>query len=215
MFAKRVGLVVACAVLAGVAARAADPPKPMVPPVRPVLPPDPPKLSDQKSHKVHFKDAKWDDVFVHYARVTGLTSRVSSLPKGTFTFEPKDRDKRHTVPEITDLINDELMKQNFVLVRRQLTFVVVDLNEEAGPEDLTTYAARIPLDELAERGRTELVQVMLSTDADVTDAKDELSKILTPFGTIVKVESKQVTVCDLAGNVRRIKEIVAPCGDKK
>lgn len=168
------------------------------------------KAADEpKTFTFRFKDAPWGDVFDAYAKLSGLTLITTVKPKGTFTFTPPKPDTRYTLAEITDIINDGLASQKFILTRRHMTFFIHDATEKLEPRDLAGLFPRIALDDLDKFGRTELVQVILPVADDVLDQLDELKKLPTPFGSISRYKNTFI-VSDTAENVRRIKTSVEP-----
>jgi hypothetical protein len=194
-----------------------EPAKPTAPPpmsvprppgtVQPVTKSRPPA---PKTFTVYFKDAKWDDVFAWYAKETGLTLITAVKPKGTFTFTPP-KDARFTVAEFTDAINDALAVQKFILIRRHMTFFLHDWTEKLEPRDFEGMFARIALDELSQRGRTELVRVVLPLGKlNEADAHDEVKKMLGPFGSAIPLSSGVLVVSDTVGNILRIRELLTP-----
>jgi type II secretory pathway component GspD/PulD (secretin) len=175
-----------------------------IPPVHTRADEKAPKAAPEKTFSLSVKDASWDDVFATYEKLSGLKPTIKSKPSGTFTFTPAKPEQQFTLAEITDIVNEALSDQKHLLIRREMSFVVVSTAEKIDP----TLAARITLDELPKRGRTELVQVVFPASKELLEAVDELNRILTPLGSIIP-QKKALIVTDTAGNVRRIKEIIA------
>jgi hypothetical protein len=198
-------------------------PKPMPQPkppsfVQPQVVPEPAPLPTRK-YTLHFKDAKWDDVFDWYAQESGLTLVTAVKPsKGTFTFTPP-KDTTFTLSEITDVINDALSAQDFILIRRNLTFGFHDWTERLEGRDRMGLFRCTPLDELSKRGRTDLVEVILLVKGvDVLEMTEELKKLKGTHGYIFPHKSVLI-VGDTAGNVAkmraRLAELDAPKPEKK
>ena len=191
----------------------AEPVKPAAPPpmsaprapgtAQPVTPA---KAPQPRTFAVYFKDAKWDEVFDWYAKETGLTLITVVKPKGTFTFTPP-KDARFTVAEFTDAVNDALAAQKFILIRRHMTFYLHDWTEKLEARDRAGMFPRITPSELPNRGRTELVQVVLVIKrADELAVVDELKKLSGAFGYLVPLSNGMLVVQDTAGNVAKIKK---------
>jgi hypothetical protein len=124
-------------------------------------------------------------------------------PTGTVTIgSPEDR--KYTFAEITDLINEALAQQKYVLIRRHLTFFLHPADEKID----STMVPRVELNELPKRGRTEIVQVLLPLNHLVAaDVQDELKRLLTPFGVIVSFQKQNaLLVQDTVGSIERIRQ---------
>lgn len=154
-----------------------------------------------KTFSVNFQNVAWDDVLAWYAKETGLTLIPGKeKPKGILTLKP-GVGKKFTVGEMTDLLNESLAQQKWLLIRRHLSFVVVPADEKIDP----MLVPRVPLDELPDRGRTELVQTVLKLPAGLGDVKEELKRLLTPFG-LLEIVKDTIVVTDTVGNVVRIQK---------
>jgi hypothetical protein len=130
MFANRVLVAAVCAVVftcaAGGMKPAADPTMPVPQPPGVVQPAQPQPAP--RTVSVWFKDAKWDAVLDWYAAETGLVMITTVRPKGQFNFTPP-REKRFTLEEITDIINEALAQQKMILIRRHMTFFIQSTDE--------------------------------------------------------------------------------------
>lgn len=155
-----------------------------------------------KTYKVHFDNAKWDDVFAWYAKETGLGFiPPKEKPKGALTLKP-GADKKFTVGEMTDLLNESLAQQKWILIRGHQWFRIVSADEKIDP----MLVPRVTLDDLKNRGNTELVQTVLKLPVDAGDVSDdELKRLLTPFGSLVRLKTS-ILVTDTVGNVVRIQK---------
>jgi RNA polymerase sigma factor (sigma-70 family) len=157
-----------------------------------------------KKYTFGFRNTPWAEVLDWYAKESGLTPILTVKPTGTVTIMPP-KDRQFTLDEITDLINESLMAQKFILIRRQASFLIHPADEKIDP----TLIPRIELGELKERGKTELVQAVIPVPADaVQDLVPEIRKLLSPFGSANSVKGALV-VMDTAGNVTRIAELLA------
>jgi RNA polymerase sigma factor (sigma-70 family) len=160
-----------------------------------------PKPATEKTFSVNFRTVPWDHVLAWYAEMSGLTPIHSVKPTGTLTVAaPKGR--ALTLAEVTDLLNDALMQQKFILVRRRVSFTILPSDEKIDP----TAVPRIELSELPKRGTTELVQVLLPLKTlSVEDVAPEVKAMLSPFGTAAPLKGlNSLILLDTAGNVRRV-----------
>jgi hypothetical protein len=151
---------------------------------------------------IQFDKTPWDEVLDWYAQRTGLTLITTVGLTGSLTLTPSG-DRRFTISEVTDLLNEALAQQNLILVRRTQTFFIHPIDEKIDP----TQTPRIDVSELAHRGKTEIVQVILTVDGlVVADVIDELRKLLTPFGWMVALDRPNLLlVQDTVGNIERIR----------
>ena len=157
----------------------------------------------EKLVSLHFEKAPWGDVLDWYAKETGLTMITTVKPTGSVDMKP-GKDRKFTMGEVTDLINETMAQQKFILIRRHMTFFIQPADEKIDP----TLVPRLTLAELAKRGRTEIVQVILPIEGMVVaDAQDELKKLLTPFGQMVALEKpNSILLLDTVGNIVRIQQ---------
>jgi len=154
-----------------------------------------------------FRDSPWKTVFVWLAKQTDKEVIAVSKPTGTFTFHGVAK-KTYTIGEVVDILNESLMAgpQKYVLIRRERDFVVVPADERVD----RTYANRVTVDELAERGKTELVSVTLVLrKLRANDVVADVKKLLGPFGEVVALNAgNRLVIQDCAGNVRRVCELL-------
>jgi len=159
----------------------------------------------------------WEAVFQWYAKASGLPYIDGFKPAGWFTFTPSEPERRYTLQEITDFLNDSLLTQKLILVRRPTSFTVLVADEKYDP----TLLPQVRVEDLASRGRTELVRVMLPLKAvQAKEVRADVQKLLGQFGNVEVLEKgNQLLLQDLAGNLQRIhqtiKEIEAREAEKK
>jgi type II secretory pathway component GspD/PulD (secretin) len=161
-----------------------------------------------KVYSIRFDKKSWKDVFAWYAAESGLTYVGAALPTGTFTFGAQNDlldglTPMYTLAEVTDHINDALLKQNWLLVRNDKSFAVVPADEKVDPK----WVPQITINELPKRGRTELVQVVLTPKGLlVTDILPDIKKLLGPFGSAIAFRNDSLVIQDIAGNILKIKK---------
>ena len=170
-------------------------------PIAPIAPVAPPAAGD-RTISFNFDKMQWDEVLDWYSKESGLTLITTVKPTGSLAFKPA-KDKKFTMGEVTDLLNEALTQQKFILIRRNMTFFIHPADEKIDP----TMVPRITLDELPKRGRTEIVEVILPIKGMVVaDAQEELKRLLTPFGSMVPLEkSNSLLLRDTVGNIVRIR----------
>jgi type II secretory pathway component GspD/PulD (secretin) len=147
----------------------------------------------------------WREVFKWLTDVSGKPVISSAFPTGTCTIETPPG-KQYTLPEIIDLINEALLSgsatQKYLLINRERSFALVPADEKIDPALLP----RVRLDELALRGNTEIVSVVVPLrSVSAEDAAPEVKKLLGPFGNVVALaRANQLVLVDTVGNLRRI-----------
>ncbi|MBY0456478.1 MAG: hypothetical protein K2V38_04015, partial [Gemmataceae bacterium] len=127
--------------------------------------------ADEKTFAFPFKEAKWDDVFAWYTKISGLGGDVLAEPKGTFKCAGL-ADREFTLGEVTDLINEGLMQQKLLLIRNRKSLAVVRTDQKIDTKLVPTVA----FDELANRGKTELVETIVTLDEDL-DAEESVDEL--------------------------------------
>jgi hypothetical protein len=178
----RVALI-ACFAFMGVAWSQA--PKPQAPPA-------------EKTYTISFDKTPWNDVFKWFEKESGLTYIDTDKIDGTFTHKA---DRKYTLPQVIDLMNEALAQKKLIIIRRSQTFLVQPSDKRLPPE----LVQMITNDELSIRGDTEVVQVILSIRSEITDDVDkEIKKRLGKHGVATAFGADQIIIHDAAKNVRDI-----------
>jgi type II secretory pathway component GspD/PulD (secretin) len=153
-----------------------------------------------------FDKSPWKTVFAWLGEQTGKEVIRTSEPRGTFTFRG-DKKKMYTIGEVVDLLNEAMLAgtQKYLLIQRERNFIIVPADERH-----ESLLPRVSIEELAHRGKTELVSVTLRLkNAKVGDVGPEIKKLLGPFGEVVIMDSvNRLVVQDCAGNLRRVCELL-------
>src|SRR2546421_552355 len=115
----------------------------------------------------------WGNVFEWLTDQTGLPVVTNHKPTGSFDFySPK---VKYTLPQVLDLMNEALLIQKYILIRREASFVLVPADEKIDP----ILVPRIGLDDLDQRGKTEIVSVILPLQTmNVEDTAPEIKKLM-------------------------------------
>lgn len=161
--------------------------------------------ADEKKYTISFDKATWDQVLEWYATQSGLSLITTARPTGSVIIKPPPG-QRYTLGEVTDILNEALLQQKFLLVRREKSFTVLPADEKID----STQLPRVSLEELKKRGRTELVTVVIPlTHFRASDIGPEVERMLSRFGEVVALERfRQLVVRDMAGNLSRIHETI-------
>jgi hypothetical protein len=159
-----------------------------------------------KAAALEFRAKPWGTVLEWLTDQTGLPVITNTKPTGTFTFVPPGPATKYTVPEIVDIINEGLLAQKLLLIRRDRSFVIVPADERIDPGSLP----RLLPDELEKRGKTEFVSVVIPLRTlQAEEIAPEVKKMLGPFGEVIALKkANQLVLQDTAGSLRRIYQLV-------
>src|SRR5215471_3854428 len=89
---------------------------------------DSPQAAKPAPKKVAFemRDKPWSAVLEWLADQTGLQVNLTDKPTGTLTFiAPRTGPREFTIPQIIDILNENLINQKFILIRREASFTIV------------------------------------------------------------------------------------------
>src|SRR5262249_50322684 len=134
---------------------------------------------------------------------SGIPVNTILKPTGSMTFIPPKADtSRYTIPEVIDILNEALLNQKFLLIRRETCFTIVAADEKIDP----SFVPRLLVEDLDKRGNTEVVSVVMKLSTLVAeDFAPEVRKMMGPFGEVVALtRSNQLVLQDTAGNIKRI-----------
>src|SRR5262249_35027972 len=152
----------------------------------------------EKTISFEFRDKPWGSVLEWLRDVSNLPIISPYKPTGSFTFIPP-KGKSYTLPEVVDILNEGLVSQKYVLIRREQSFTLVPADEKIDPALLP----RVTVAELNDHGKTEMVSVVVplaSLNAD--EFKDEAKKMMGPFGEVVPLtQANKLLLQDTVGNI--------------
>jgi type II secretory pathway component GspD/PulD (secretin) len=150
----------------------------------------------EKTYTVSFDETPWPAVLDWFSKESGLTYIDKEKLKGTITFKS---DRKLTWPQVIDELNASLATQKMTLIRRSQTFLV-------HPSDAkipTELVSMITIEELAMRGETEVVQVIIPlTKVSAEEIVPQIEKLLGEFGTVKAFDAKHIIILDTAKNIR-------------
>jgi type II secretory pathway component GspD/PulD (secretin) len=179
-------------------------------PVRPGQPETPPPSkataaapaqAEPKTFAFEMRNKPWPKVFEWLSDKSGLNVFTSNMPQGSFTFIAPEN-KRYTIPEIVDLINEGLIREEHILIRRTQSFMLIPSDKKIDPSILP----RIKLDELDKHGNTEIVSVVYPVKTvNVEELATEVKKLLSNFGEVSPITlGNRLVLQDTVGNLHRI-----------
>jgi hypothetical protein len=162
-------------------------------------PPSPPR----KAVRFEFRNVPWGRVFEWLSDQTGIPFISSDLkPLGTFTFIPPVEGKTYSIPEMIDVLNEALLGQHYLLVRRNHSFALLAADALIDPG----WLPRVRPADLEQLGRTELVSLEVALrSVEAANVAPDVKKLLGPFGQVVVLkEANRLVLQDTAGNLRRV-----------
>ncbi len=149
----------------------------------------------------------WNKVFQWLGEQTGLPFvSGAAAPTGTFTFLPPAgvKQRLYTIPEIVDTLNAALSPQ-YLLIRRDDALVLTPADAKLDP----ALCPLVSLTDLPQRGKTEMVHVVLPLKAaDPKDVLPAVRALLGPLGEVT-VAGNRLLLRDAAGNLRLVVQAVA------
>ncbi|MBN9522791.1 hypothetical protein J0H58_30445, partial [bacterium] len=164
-----------------------------------------PKAEPEKTISVNFESAPWQEVLDWYAKETGLILVTTIRPTGSVTIKPGPN-RKFTLSEVTDLLNEAMIPQKFLIIRYQTSFTVWPADEPLPP----TRLPRIDQSELSRRGKTEIVLCNVGPFKAISapEVMPEVGQMVTPgFGkAILLTNANAIQIMDMAGNIARIQK---------
>jgi type II secretory pathway component GspD/PulD (secretin) len=171
---------------------------------------------EPRTYAFRWQNAPWTQVLKRLAEITGLPVITTHTPTGSFTFIPPKvdgkEDKKYTIPEIIDILNEALLAQKFIIVRRQASLGVFPADEPLDPSPSRTVRIEdLQADNLA---KTELVRVVYPLKHLTAETvAPGVKKMMGPFGQVVALaEPNQLVLIDTVANLRTVIAIIRDIG---
>jgi RNA polymerase sigma factor (sigma-70 family) len=160
---------------------------------------------EQKTYSFEMRSQPWRKVLEWYSDNSGMLFTGKVWPAGNFTYIPP-KNKKHTLVEITDILNEAMLAENHILLRGAASFTVVPADERLDP----TFLPRVPIDDLGKRGKTELVTVLITLGKlSAMEMAPTIKKLMGPFGDVIVVEkTNQLLLADTAMNLISIHKTI-------
>lgn len=161
------------------------------------------ELRGQTRLRFNFRDQNWTEVLNWFARQADLSLVMDKTPPGNFTYSDT---RDYSAGEAIDLLNSVLLTKGYTLIRRDRMLIVAQLGGDL-PTDLVP---RVTLDELAERGRFEIVSVLFPLGERPADAvMKEVQTLVGPYGKVVALpQTRQLLVIETAGKIQAINTLI-------
>lgn len=158
--------------------------------------------------RFNFTAADWPSVLQWFAEQSDLSLQLDVAPSGSFTFI--DPTRGYTINQAMDVLNLSLLKRGYVAVRRGRLLQLIDLEIDNADKLISEIAELVPASDLEQRGRTDVVSVILPLGAMTPEAaKTELSQLIGPWGRVVVLETAaKVKVTETAEKLIAIRDIM-------
>lgn len=173
----------------------------------------PPK-SGERTIAFEMRDKPWNSVLEWLSDQAGIPVISSDKPTGTFTFiAPRNSPREYTIPQIIDILNEALLNQKFIIIRRSHSFTIVAADT---PVD-RAILPRLTVEDLDQHGNTELANVIVTLKTLVAeDVAPEVKKMMGPFGEVVSISgANQLVMTDTVGNLKRIHKTIRQIEDNE
>ena len=129
--------------------------------------------------------------------------RTSRLPEvwRLWTSSPP-QGKKYTLSELIDVINERLIIQKHVMIRKDAAFVVYPADRQIPSSEV----ARIVIADLNKRGRTEVVSIIATVlQGNVDEVAPSIKRQMSPFGEVMPIpNSDKLILQDTAAQLKRV-----------
>jgi hypothetical protein len=172
-----------------------------------------------RTYAFRWEKAPWSQVLRWLAETTGLPVIRSGPPNGSFTFIPPKvdgkEDKKYTLPEIIDILNESVSAQQFMIVRRQASIGIFPTDEPLDPAIPRTVRIEDLLSD--DFAKTDVVRVVYPLKILKADTfAPSVKKMMGPFGNVAAVNNpNQLVLMDTVANLRTIVAAIRDIEDGK
>ena len=157
----------------------------------------------EKLNAFNFVNASWKEVLAWLAKESGLIFLSTENPTGTLTLSSESQ---YTLPQLIDLLNEVLEHKNWVVIRREHSFLIHPANVKIPREILH----QITLEELETRGNTEVVQIVIPLKTrDAGTVLPQAKQLLSQYGDATAFGMNRLIVLDKAKNIKNIVALLA------
>lgn len=152
----------------------------------------------EKTYTVDFDKTEWTTVFKWLTEETKLVFISTVVPTGTLTLKSDDH---YTLSQLFDLLDEVLEQKNWIIIRREHSFLIHHADEKIPPELLP----QIKVEDLSKHGKREFVQVVIALKDHVAeDVAPQARKLLSKFGDLKAFGVSQLIIRDRVKNIRNI-----------
>jgi hypothetical protein len=148
-------------------------------------------------------EGPWKDVFLWLHKESGMPIVAPIIPKGEFKL-PAGAKPPTTIDDVIDLLNDVLVEQKFVIIRRQVTMTVADLSDLPDPGGRISVVTVADLEQMSKYEYVKIL-VQLKKDSKVEEIAPAIKKLMGPLNQVIALEeSNQIVLIDRVGNLRTL-----------
>lgn len=163
--------------------------------------------TEPKLWQFQFQGAPWQTVLRQFAKTSGMSLQIRSLPTGEFTYFD---DARYSIPDAIDIFNDHLLPLGYLLVRNEskLTAIASNGKIDDGVVPFVTLAA------LPRLGRHELASVAVPIRTGNPQALvAEVQELMSSVGTVRALSSsRRLLLTDTGAYLRPIYDLLSGSG---
>jgi RNA polymerase sigma factor (sigma-70 family) len=156
---------------------------------------------EEKTYAFEMVKESWSKVVEWYSDISGLPFTGKDLPVGNFSYTPP-KNKKYTLREITDILNEALLQSKYHLIRGDASFTLVPADQRLDP----TFLPRVRLEDLSKRSKTDLVTVLVPVgNLNAKELAPDIKKLTGPFGEVIVLEkTNQLLLADSPVNLLSI-----------
>jgi hypothetical protein len=163
-----------------------------------------PKASGKKT-AFSVPEGDWKIVLAWLTDVSDLPVISLTMPKGKVEIKAKF-DQKPSVTEIIDMLNEVLLPQRLVIIRRAASILICDPNEPMDP-----HVQRFDvLDDLEKVGKYEIVKVSIALKyLNAEKIAPSIKRFSGPFGQVIPMEEvNRLILVDNGPNLRYIVQVI-------
>ena len=170
----------------------------------------PNQFTGEQTLLLNFRGTPWKDVLEFIAEEADLAKQFDVYPPGSVNYI--DRTKRYTLRETLDVLNRLLIDRGYALVRRNRMLFLIDLEKENANMLISEQAELITMEELDDRGRSEIVSVVFPLGGSMTpdQAREQLNEMRGPWGRVIVLDSaRQAKVTETVAKLLAIRKMIS------
>ncbi len=153
-----------------------------------------------------FERAPWREVISWIASECELALQYEALPTGSFSYNDP---RSYSQSQAIDRINLFLLPQGFSLVRSGQLLAVINLGDPRSMQQLDAMAELVPLEQLTQLNRQEVVKCMFAlTEISPQDAVEELAILNLMTSPKVFNKSNQLMITDTVAKLLQVRELL-------
>lgn len=163
-----------------------------------------PRPKEEANLIFNFRYAAWADVLKLFAEANDLSLDLNDVPPGTFNYWDN---QKYTMTQALDVLNGYLLSKGYVLIRRDRFLVCWNIAEDPVPPSVVPNVTE---EELAERGKNELLTLILPLDGlDAEKIVGDVKELLGPLSKAHAVKStNSLVLTDIGSNLRWVTNLL-------